>query len=186
MLSPYKLHDVLNIPHDVSMHKVGEFDYSDLIEFRSRFERFQFTMEVSFQMQFVNNVNIRPKNNILFGFKKSKFFDELLVRYIPALLPFKKRQIHSIVHYAHVHEDSRNAHVVGRGQLMFIIENNVNHMLYSKNSSGVTTTRIPKAGEIIFLDTFCDHALFPNNLLDVETVEDNPLKFSGASLPINI
>ena len=81
--------------------------------------------------------------------------------------------------YAQLHDDSNLA---SRGQLMFIVSNPSNHTFISIDDQGVTHEVIPVAGDILFLDIACRHALFPKQV-DVNDLSSiKPLKMAMISL----
>lgn len=79
--------------------------------------------------------------------------------------------------YAHFHDDIEV--IDSKGQLMIILENESQHVIYSIDDNGITHSLCPKAGDILFLDISCLHALVP------QFKTDNPSFLKMSLMAVN-
>lgn len=181
-MNPYKLHDLLELPRDMSLCCIGVMDVDDLQTYQKRFETVTLNNTQRFSVDFPGHIPLPREHSFLFGMKKNNLFDSLLLKYFPQLSTVARSQFHISANYVHVHDDTHNSQY-GRGQLMFVLKNDVRFVLFSKNDAGKVSTHIPMAGDIVFLDSHCKHALLPPPPpYDVTALNENPLTFSGMIL----
>lgn len=84
-------------------------------------------------------------------------------------------------YFAHLHSDDAEE---CRAQLNIIVENKAGHRLFSLDEEGNRHVLAPKAGDIVFLDTRCRHAVLPDQSEGVEHMRQNPMQAVFVILPI--
>lgn len=77
-------------------------------------------------------------------------------------------------YFAHPHDDKEVTE--DAGQVMIVVENKLGHKIFSKNKDGVEQLITPEAGDVIFLDIFQTHAIFPNQKKGMKAMRKNPIK----------
>lgn len=117
---------------------------------------------------------VKEDDFVMFNFPRSE--GHILVDYIN-----KQLNIYSVgsvvfcdTFFAHVHDDTEA--VDDTGQLMVVIENKENHILYSSDFEGNDFTIVPKAGDIIFLNIWAPHAVLPNQSNGIDAMRQNSMK----------
>ena len=203
--SHYKMHDILNIDRNVTMQKLGEMEPDDLYKYAVAFEnisnfsdagidfsirpiyrkfakKYGYDLEMAMRENFVE-FSYSPKNDIDW----KGIFEKIIIKINPAA-SLDERQIsgfHCSGHYVPVHDDDHITYT-SRAQLMIIKANVAEHKLYSKRKGHEPVILTPKAGDIILLDTFCDHAVFPNQFKGAEYMAAYPLQCSALTLYRNL
>lgn len=175
----YFMHDLAGVDYSVSLQKIGdieptvfqklldEFPYCEAIgwDFKEVAEHEDFSEQAGVDLVFFDN-----DESIKFNFDS---FCPLFDDYVRTRYPEINQQSVSTSFcesvYANMHNDLET--IASRGQLMFIYENAAGHVLHSVDDNGVHHSITPKAGDIIFLDISCNHALIPSNN-NADSLED--------------
>lgn len=83
-------------------------------------------------------------------------------------------------YFAHVHSDNLYA---CRGQLNLILTNPAGHRILSIDRAGRHHLVAPKAGDVVFLDTCCKHAVLPDQSKGIAHMRENPMRAAFVTLP---
>lgn len=180
----YFMHDLAGVPHSVSLQKVGEiepdifktlldeFPYCESIgwNFKEVDEHEDFSEQAGVDLVFFDN-----DESIKFNFDSfCPLFDDYVSTKYPLITEYSVSTSFCESVYANMHNDSET--IASRGQLMFIYDNSAGHVLHSVDDAGNHHSITPKAGDIIFLDISCNHALIPANNNSDSLHELLPLK----------
>lgn len=175
----YFIHDVAQVPHDITLQVIGSIPDSMLTSIQESFPMcsdigWDFT-EYSDGRTFSELLGVDLKrfvneDSITFNFDHSFFsFDDYVSQLYPAIVNEAVSTSFCKAIYANLHDDFET--ISSRGQIMFIADNPSNHTLYSIDENKIVHSIIPQAGDIIFLDISCPHALIPNTN-HIETLDD--------------
>lgn len=82
-------------------------------------------------------------------------------------------------YFAHIHNDAFNQ---SRGQINLVLENKLGHSLISVSQDGTYHKVTPEAGDIVFLDIYCQHALIPNDEHDFIKIRKHPMNVIYTSI----
>lgn len=191
---PFTVHDVVALDHDVSLAKIGELTASQLAAATAAFtdcEPFGWEsdlteVELSLGNRFHFDVNAcitDDEDFVLFGFtrgEQKKQQLDILMEHYPKIadLPFGVLCCDS--YFAHSHNDKETTS--SAGQLMLVIENEAQHKLYSKDSSSIEHILVPKKGDVVFLNVWCEHAVLPDQSRGIDFMRNNGMKLVCFSL----
>jgi hypothetical protein len=100
-------------------------------------------------------------------------FKAAFVGLYPALGEVKASVESFVAYYAHAHTDYNED---CRAQLILVLENDAGHRLFSIDQAGEHHLIAPRAGDVIFLDNRCSHAVFPDQSQGVDHMRANPMK----------
>lgn len=62
-----------------------------------------------------------------------------------------------------------------RAQINLILDNPAEHKLISISANGDVHVMIPKKGDIVFLDVYCQHAVWSNQDQGYDVMRKNPM-----------
>lgn len=198
----YVMHDALGVEHNKTMAIVGQLTDDELSLIKSlphNEDQFGFESEISVtdeDLAFKYNFNIndciyhddvKEDDFVLFdfGFGKDKannnVFKKIIALKYPEIFEYEAAisQMYCDTFFANAHHDKEV--VSARGQLMFILENNIGHRLLSIDENNIEHVITPKAGDIILLDISCIHAVMPNQEHGIEAMRKNTLTFAAVS-----
>lgn len=175
----YFMHDLAGVEHSVSLKKIGEIE-PDILEqlivefplcepigwdFKEIDDHADFSEQAGVDLVFFDD-----DEAIKFNFDSfCPLFDEYVSTKYPEIITQSVSTSFCESVYANMHNDLET--IASRGQLMFIYENAAEHVLHSFDDNGIHHSITPKAGDIIFLDISCNHALIPSSH-DAESIED--------------
>lgn len=185
----YFMHDMLNVKHDQSIQIIGKINPTDLAQMHTYFPPCEaIGWDFTERMQNVGmseaagiDVDIFAREDFLsFNVdEECAEFENFLHKHYPKLADAGSTYMFCDASYAQMHDDSN---LKSRGQLMFISSNPSKHTFVSVDVYGVTHEIIPEAGDILFLDIACRHALFPKQV-DVNDFESiQPMKMAMVSI----
>lgn len=182
----YFMHDLAGVPHSVSLLKIGEiesevfntllaeFPYCESIgwNFKEVDEHEDFSEQAGVDLVFFDD-----DESIKFNFDSfCPLFDNYVSEKYPKIITQSVSTSFCESVYANMHNDIET--IASRGQLMFIYENTAGHVLHSVDDAGVHHSITPKAGDIIFLDIGCNHALIPSHNNEDSLEEILPLRMA--------
>lgn len=180
----YFMHDLAGVPHSVSLQKIGEietdifqtllaeFPYCETVgwDFKEVAEHEDFSEQAGVDLVFFDN-----DESVKFNFDSfCPLFDDYVATKYPEILHYSISTSFCESVYVNMHNDAET--IASRGQLMFIYENLAGHVLHSVDDDGNHHSITPKAGDIIFLDISCNHALIPVNNHEDSVHELLPLR----------
>lgn len=183
------MHDMLNVNHEQSIQIIGKLNPADLVQMQSYFPvcesiGWDFTERMK-------NVGVSKSAGIdetifahedFLSFNVDEDcpeFENFLNEHYPVLADVSSTYMFCSASYAQMHDDSN---LSSRGQLMFIVSNLSKHSFISIDVDGVKHEVIPEAGDILFMDIACRHALFPKQV-DVNNLNAiQPLKMAMISI----
>lgn len=198
----YVMHDALGVEHDKTVAIIGQMTEDELQLIKSiphHEDQFGFESEVSTRdeelaLKYNFNINdcitsdnIEEDDFVLFdfGFGKDKANNNVFRKFIalkyPELFEYEAAlsQMYCDTFFANSHHDKEV--ISSRGQLMFVLENNIGHRLISIDEYNVEHVIIPKSGDIVLLDISCIHAVMPNQEHGIEAMRKNTLIFAAVS-----
>lgn len=167
----YFMHELAGVDYSVSLQKIGEIEptvFKTLLDefphcesigwdFKEVDEHEDFSEQAGVDLVFFDN-----DESIKFNFDSfCPIFDDYVSTLYPAITQYSVSTSFCESVYANMHNDLET--IASRGQLMFIYENLAGHVLHSVDDNGIHHSITPKAGDIIFLDISCNHALIPSN-----------------------
>ncbi len=122
---------------------------------------------------------VEEEDFVMFSFIKSqsdtnKNILDILYSIYPDALNYKIGALFCDTYFAHVHNDKGS--VKSAGQIMFVVENNAGHTIYSKDADGNEHTITPEKGDVILLDVWRDHAIIPNQSKGIDFMRQNAMK----------
>jgi hypothetical protein len=185
----YFMHDMMNVNRNQSIQVIGQLAPTDLAQMHTYFPPCEaIGWDFTERMQ---NVGVSEAAGIAVDvFAHEDFlsfnvdeecpeFENFLNENYPLLADVSSTYMFCEASYAQMHDDSN---LSSRGQLMFILSNPSKHSFISIDDNGVKHEIIPEAGDILFLDIACRHALFPKqvNVSDLQSVK--PLKMAMISI----
>lgn len=185
----YFMHDMMNVNRNQSIQVIGQLAPTDLAQMHTYFPPCEaIGWDFTERMQ---NVGVSEAAGIAVDiFANEDFlsfnvdeecpeFESFLNVNYPMLANVSSTYMFCEASYAQMHDDSN---LSSRGQLMFILSNPSKHSFISIDDNGVKHEIIPEAGDILFLDIACRHALFPRqvNVSDLQSVK--PLKMAMISI----
>lgn len=185
----YFIHDMLNVDHEQSIKVVGKLSSTDFMKMQSYLPAceaigWDFTERggnVGYSEAAGIDVSVFANEDFLtFNVDEDCIeFENFLNDNYPLLADVSSTYMFCEASYAQLHDDSN---LESRGQLMFILSNESKHSFISIDVHGATHNVTPEAGDILFLDIACRHALLPKqvNLNDLGTVQ--PLKMAMVSI----
>lgn len=174
----------LNIDLNTTLKKVFELNKEDIAKCSQYFQKCE-TIEwpsdlspedISLSEKFKFNINkcVEDDNFTLFKFIRSE--GHFLVDFINEKLNIES--VGSVMfcqsYFAHLHDDKEA--VEDSGQLMIVIENNGNNIIYSVDEFGNEKTMTPKSGDVIFLNVWEKHAILPSQGTSIKKIKYNPIK----------
>lgn len=182
----YFMHDMENVEHTVSLQKVGQMLDTDL-DFL--FTQFPVCEPIGWdfvekgdntgysQSRGIDPAIFSQDDFLKFNFHDTCFdFDDYLFERYPSIIKESVSTAYCEASYANLHDDANS--VKSRGQIMFIFSNESKHTFVSIDDSGVTHELTPKAGDIVFMDIACKHALLPKHT-NIESLDEmKPLKMA--------
>lgn len=185
----YFMHDMLHVEHGQSIQVIGQLAPAVLQQMHDYFPPcdavgWDFTergLNVGYsQSSGIDEAVFAHEEFLAFNVDEDcAEFEEFLNKHYSFLTDASSTYMFCEASYAQLHDDSNLA---SRGQLMFIVSNPSNHTFISIDDQGVTHEVIPVAGDILFLDIACRHALFPKQV-DVNDLSSiKPLKMAMISL----
>lgn len=167
----YFMHELAGVDYSVSLQKIGEIEadiFKTLLDEFPRCEPIGWNFkEVDDHADFseqagVDLVFFDDDEAIKFNFDSfCPLFDEYVSTKYPAIITQSVSTSFCESVYANMHNDLET--IASRGQLMFIYENAAGHVLHSVDDNGIHHSITPQAGDIIFLDISCNHALIPSS-----------------------
>lgn len=198
----YVMHDALGVEHDKTVAIIGQMTKDELQLLKSiphHEDQFGFESEVSARdeelaLKYNFNINdciisdnVEEDDFVLFdfGFGKDKANNNVFRKFIalkyPELFEYEAalNQMYCDTFFANAHHDKEV--ISSRGQLMFVLENNIGHRLISIDEYNVEHVITPKAGDIVLLDISCIHAVMPNQEQGIEAMRKNTLIFAAMS-----
>lgn len=185
----YFIHDMLNVNHDQSikvMGKLSSIDFAQMQAYVPECEAigWDFTergQNVGYsEASGVDEAFFAHEEFLIFNVDEDCApFEKFLNDNYPFLAEVSSTYMFCEASYAQLHDDSNLA---CRGQLMFILSNDAKHSFISIDVHGITHEVVPEAGDILFLDIACRHALFPKqvDVSDLQSVK--PLKMAMISI----
>lgn len=184
----YKVHDIFGVENSVSLAKIGELTPKQLNTVTANFTDCSpigwtsnvSTDDIAFSKKHNFDINVcisEDEDFVMFGFAKGEYKQSQL-KTLLEIYPETSNQVFGVLtcdsYFAHTHHDQET--VRSAGQLMFVVENEANHILYSKDSNGVDHTFVPMKGDIVFLDVWCDHAVIPNQSKGLDFMREHGMK----------
>ena len=183
----FKVHSIVGVKPSVSLTKIGILSSEQLstvsesftdcspIGWEARAAAIDIKLADDFKFDLKSCID--DEDFVLFGFTKGEQKRtqlNVLFQLYPetAYEPFGVLTCDS--YFAHIHNDQET--VQSAGQVMFVVENNAGHILYSKDKDGVEHTLVPQKGDVVLLDVWCDHAVIPNQSKGIEFMKDNGMK----------
>ena len=186
----YICHEIAGVEREVSMKSLGRVATEDL--------QFLKALDVAFyetgwpeklekkDLDLCSAMGIDPEivkyeegENAIVSFSgmnvdQKKAANDLFVRYFPEAANWRHYTTAFRSYFAHPHKD----HVdTCRAQVMIITSNPFGHRLYSVDAKGEESVFVPSAGDIVFLDTRCLHAVMPvTEGHDLVDVRQNPME----------
>lgn len=186
-VSQFTVHDIVGIDHSVSLAKIGELTAAQLLDATTNFTEcdpigWESTLsdtdlKLAEQFSFDMQACTQDEDFVLFGFTKGeqkKAQLKTLFNLYPDVANHQFGALSCDSYFAHVHNDVGT--VYSAGQLMFVVENEAEHMLYSKDNDGKEHTFVPKKGDVVFLDVWCDHAVIPNQSKGLDHMRNHGMK----------
>lgn len=185
----YFIHDMLNVDHDQSIKVMGKLSSTDFAQMQSYVPAceaigWDFTercQNVGYSKAAGVDVSVFAHEDFLiFNVDEDcSQFENFLNDNYPFLAEVSSTYMFCEASYAQLHDDSNLA---CRGQLMFILSNEAKHSFISIDVHGITHDVVPEAGDILFLDIACRHALLPKQS-DVNNLDAiKPLKMAMISI----
>ena len=185
----YFMHDMLNVNRNQSIQVIGQLSPTDLAQMHVYFPPCEAVgWDFTERMKNVGmseaagiDVSIFANEDFLsFNVdEECQEFESFLNENYPVLADVSSTYMFCEASYAQMHDDSN---LSSRGQLMFILSNPSKHSFISIDDNGVKHEVIPEAGEILFLDIACRHALFPKQVDVNDLVSIQPMKMVMVSI----
>jgi hypothetical protein len=183
----FKVHSIVGVQPSVSLTKIGTLSSTQLSTVSASFtdcspigwEARAVAIDIKFADDFKFDLKacIDDEDFVLFGFTKDDEKKSQL-QTLFELYPETAHEFFGVLtcdsYFAHIHNDQEV--VKSAGQIMFVVENNAEHLLYSKDQNGVEHTLVPQKGDVILLDVWCDHAVIPNQSNGIEFMKENGMK----------
>lgn len=184
----FKVHSIVGAQPSVSLTKIGDLSSAQLSNVLASFTDCDpigwdatndnpDDVALSKQFNFDINVCTADEDFVLFGFTRGEQKQNQL-KTLFELYPETAHESFGVLtcdsYFAHKHNDKDV--VRSAGQIMFVVENNAEHILYSKDSNGVEHTLVPKKGDVVLLDVWCDHAVIPNQSKGLDFMKANGMK----------
>lgn len=183
----FLVHSLLGVDPSISLVKVGELSAEQLKKAASSFTDCEpvgwesVISDADFDLAKKHNFSIETsvadEDFVMFGFSKheeKKAQLNLLFNLYSDTAHHPFGVLTCDTYFAHIHNDRETTD--SAGQIMFVIENEGNHILYSKDENNIEHTLVPKKGDIILLDVWCDHAVIPNQSNGIEFMRQNGMK----------
>ena len=174
----------LNIGLETTLKKIFEINKEDIntclkyfkkcetIGWPSEFSKEDISLSKKFEF---NSKKIVEEDNFV-KFNLTKNRDKFLIKFMNEKLNINV--INSFIscesYFAHLHDDKDV--VEHSGQIMVVLENNGENIIYSVNESGIETTICPNAGDVIFLNIWEKHAVLPSKNKSIKKIKENPIK----------
>lgn len=168
MQAEYFVHDQLKISRDSSLLNIGTLDRILITHLNEHFppcesvdwhypDRDTFSVDQGVDLSTYANTD-----SVLFDFDHvDEAFEAYISSYFTwleqASIPYSISYCRAL--YAHLHDDKET--IEARGQIMFIIDNPSELILYCRDIYGKMTSVTPRAGDVVFLDISQPHALIP-------------------------
>lgn len=185
----YFMHDMLHVEHSQSIQVIGQLSPAILQQMQDYFPPcdavgWDFTergRNVGYSKSSgIDEAVFAHEEFLAFNVDEECVeFENFLNEHYPFIVNASSTYMFCEASYAQLHDDSNLA---SRGQLMFILSNPSNHTFISIDDTGVTHELIPAAGDILFLDIACRHALFPKQVDVTDLSSIQPLKMAMISL----
>lgn len=185
----YFMHDMLNVKHDQSIQIIGKLNPTDLAQMHSYFPECEaIGWDFTERLQNVGVSKAAGIDEVVFAHEEflsfnvdedCSAFENFLNEHYPRLADVSSTYMFCDASYAQMHDDSN---LESRGQIMFIASNPSNHTFVSVDVDGVTHEVIPEAGDILFLDIACRHALFPKQVDVNDLASIQPMKMVMVSI----
>lgn len=185
----YFMHDMLNVNRNQSIQVIGQLSPTDLAQMHVYFPPceavgWDFTERMkNVGMSEAAGIDVTIfANEDFLSFnvdEECQEFESFLNENYPVLADVSSTYMFCEASYAQMHDDSN---LSSRGQLMFILSNPSKHSFISIDDNGVKHEVIPEAGEILFLDIACRHALFPKQVDVNDLVSIQPMKMVMVSI----
>lgn len=191
-VSEYTMHNLFNLNHNVSLSIIGKLSkneifklsamkvYPDSALWNSDFSSIDYNLAKKYQVDLSQIIN--EDDFVLFDFaikNKNPFFKDFINSKYQNLSALSYSSLFCSVYYAQAHNDIES--ILSRGQIMFITENKGNNRILSIDEQGIHHLLTPKAGDIVFLDTWCIHSVLPKANSSFAGIKKKPLKFVAVS-----
>lgn len=183
----FKVHSLLNIDPSISLVKIGELTAEQLKAATDSFtncvpvgwESALSDSDKALSEKYHFNVDActAAEDFVMFGFSKheqKKSQLKILFDLCPESAHVNFGVLTCDSYFAHKHNDRDT--VDSSGQIMFVVDNEANHVLYSQDSSGLEHTLVPKKGDVILLDVWLDHAVFPDQSKGLDFMREHGMK----------
>ena len=185
----YFMHDMLNVDRKQSIQVIGQLAPTDLAKMTDYFPECEaIGWDFTERMKNVGVSKAAGIDETIFAHEDflsfnvdedCPEFENFLNEHYPLLADVSSTYMFCAASYAQMHDDSN---LSSRGQLMFIVSNLSKHSFISIDVDGVKHEVIPEAGDILFMDIACRHALFPKQV-DVNNLDAiQPLKMAMISI----
>lgn len=185
---PYLWHDFCNLSHDTSIAIVGHTPFGKNKSFKTDVDKCKNVgwlaslsnddKSMAEKYDFSAELSIKHADFVLLSYETEKETQEALLSKMSEIFPLTKNYNHAFysfsVYFAHLHDDRGISKV--RGQLNYIHENKAEHSILSVDVHGKHHLVTPKAGDWVFFDVHCQHAVIPNQSKGVRYMRSHPLK----------
>lgn len=84
--------------------------------------------------------------------------EQMMIDLYPSISSHRRSMQAFESYFAHEHRDEME---ICRAQIMVVYDNPMGHRLYSRSDDGVETVLVPRAGDLVLLETISTHALMP-------------------------
>lgn len=175
----YFMHDMAKVEHTVSLQTIGKLADQDLSLLMAHFPVCEAIgwdfVEKGINAGFSESCGIEPSvfaqdDFLRFNFHDTCFeFDDFLTEHFPLIITESVSTAYCEASYANLHDDANS--VKSRGQIMFIFSNESKHTFISIDDNGTQHELTPEAGDIVFMDIACRHALLPKKI-NLELLDD--------------
>lgn len=185
----YFMHDMLNVSRNQSIQVIGQLAPTDLVQMTDYFPVCEaIGWDFTERMKNVGVSKAAGIDESIFAHEDflsfnvdedCPEFENFLNDNYPVLADISSTYMFCEASYAQMHDDSN---LSSRGQLMFILSNPSKHSFLSIDVDGIKHEVIPEAGDILFMDIACRHALFPKQVDVNELDAIQPLKMAMISI----
>lgn len=183
----FKVHSIVGVQPSVSLTKIGTLSdeqfsivsnsFTDCSPIGWDSRSVDIDIKLANEFKFDLKACLDGDDFVLFGFTKGAEKKNQL-KILFEMYPYTNNEVFGVLtcdsYFAHIHNDRET--VKSAGQIMFVVENNAQHLLYSKDANGVEHTLVPKKGDVVFLDVWCDHAVIPNQSKGIDFMKANSMK----------
>lgn len=188
-IDPYLLHKACHLEETVSLAKVGELTKSELKVLKAidiQFFEVGWPSDITQKDRDLNELYpinlteaVKRDTFVLLGSVRpdetqSETLETSLISRFPELEDNIPGYDAFSSYFAHLHNDAEVAEV--RGQINLILKNPLGHALVSKSKDGKYHRLVPKAGDIIFLDIHCEHAVISDQSQGFTKMRRNPMQ----------